>query len=94
MNQFDVIDVQGSLGVVVESDLLAPTRTVVAIPLMAEYPAARMLNPTIPVDGVPRILATRLIASVPKGLAKPTGQNAAEYRDEIIRAIDVMISGI
>jgi len=94
MNQFDVIDVQGALGVVVESHLLAPDRTVVAIPLMTDYPAGRWLNPTIAVGGVSYVLATRLIASIPKGLAKPTGEDVAGYRDEIIRAIDVMISGI
>lgn len=94
MNQFDVIDVQGSLGVIVESHLLAPDRTVVAVPLMTDYPAARLLNQTIPVDGVSYVLATRLIASIPKGLAKPTGTNLADYRDEIVRSIDVMISGV
>lgn len=94
MNQFDVIDVQGDLGVIVESHLLAPDRTVVAIPLMMNYPVARLLNPTITVDGVSYALATRLIASIPKGLAKPTGENVSESRDEIIRAIDVMISGV
>ena len=94
MNQFDVIDLQGNLGVVVESHLLAPDKTVAAIPLMADYPAVRLLNPTVPVDGVPYVLATRLIASIPKGLAKPTGENVAECRDDIIRAIDVMISGV
>ncbi len=94
MNQFDVIDVQGSRGVVVESHLLAPDRTVVAIPLMTQYPAARLLNPTIPVEGIHYILATRLIAAIPKGLAKRTGENVTECRDDIIRAIDVMISGV
>lgn len=94
MNQFDVIDVQGSLGVIVESHLLAPDKTVVAIPLMTDYPAARLLNPIIEIEGVPYVLATRLIASIPKGLAKPIGANVSESRDEIIRAIDVMISGI
>ena len=94
INQFDVIDVQGSLGVVVESHLLAPDRTIVAIPLMTDYPAGRLLNPTIPVGGESYVLATRLIAAIPKGSAKPTGENVAECRDGIIRAIDVMISGI
>ena len=94
MNQFDVIEVQGELGVVVESHLLAPAKTVVAIPLMTDYPAGRFLNPTITVGGVSRVLATRLISSIPKGLAKPTGENVAGCRDEIIRAIDVMISGV
>jgi len=94
MNQFDVVEVQGELGVVVESHLLAPAKTVVAIPLMTNYPAGRLLNPTITVGGVSHVLATRLIASIPKGLAKPTGENVTGCRDEIIRAIDVMISGV
>jgi len=94
MNQFDVIDVQGSLGVIVESHLLAPDKTVVAIPLMRDYPTARLLNPTFTVDGMPYVLATRLIASIPKGLARPTGDNVARCRDDIIRAIDVMVSGV
>lgn len=94
MNQFDVVDVRGSLGVVVESDLLAPAKTVVAIPLLTDYPAARGLNPAIPFEGVSHILATRLVASIPKGLARPTGENVARHRDEIVRALDIMVSGV
>lgn len=94
MNQFDVIDVQGSLGVVVESDLLSPGRTVVAIPLIADYPAGRLLNPTIRVDGAPYVLATRLVAAIPKASARHTGFDAADHRDDITRAIDVMVSGV
>lgn len=94
MNQFDVIEISGTLGVVVESDLLSPTKTVVAIPLLRDYPADRLLNPTLKIDGVSYVLATRLIASIPKSVARPSGNNVAEHRDDIIRAIDVMVSGV
>lgn len=94
MNQFDVVDVQGTLGVIVESDLLSPTKTVVAIPLLPDYPAGRLLNPTIEIGGVAHVLATRLISAIPKGSAKPTGHSVADRRDDIIRAIDVMVSGV
>lgn len=94
MNQFDIIDVQGTLGVVVESDLLSPTKTVVAIPLLTDYPAGRLLNPTMKIKGTSHVLATRLIASIPKGQASPTGHSVAQHRDDIIRALDVMVSGV
>lgn len=94
VNQFDVIEIQGTLGVIIESHLLAPAKTVVAIPLLAGYPAVKLLNPEIVVAGIPYVLATRLIASVPKASAKPAGHNVVEHRDDIIRALDVMVSGI
>ncbi|MCR8827996.1 CcdB family protein [Pseudosulfitobacter koreensis] len=93
LTRYDVAEYNGISMVVVESDLLPPDASVVVIPLLSDYPAVRHLNPEIQCDGRRLILATRLIAGVRRSRLRHTG-NVADQRDQITRAVDVLMSGV
>ena len=98
MAAFEVHALRGGGGLVVDvqSDLLDPFETRVAIPLidLEHAPQApRRLNPVLEVDGRPLILATHLIAAVPRAeLGRPVGSLARE-RDQIRAALDMLFLG-
>lgn len=93
LSRYDVARYQGVLMVVVESDLLPPDPAVVVIPLLADYPAVKLLNPQIEVDGLHLVLATRLIAAVRRSSLERTG-TVADQGDLITRAVDVLMAGV
>lgn len=93
LTRFDVMEYDGVLMVVVESDLLPPDPSVVVIPLLSDYPAVRHLNPEIRVEGRRFILATRLIAAVRRTSLRRTG-TVADQGDLVTRAIDVLMAGV
>lgn len=93
LKRFDIAEYNGVAMVVVESDLLPPDPAVVVIPLLADYPAIRHLNPKITHRGRRLILATRLLAAVRRSRLHPAG-SAAEQGDEITRAVDVLLGGV
>ena len=79
--------------VVVESDLLPADSSVVVIPLIADYPAVKKLNPEILYGGKRLVLATRLIGAVRRSSLTRTGK-LANQGDSITRAVDVLMSGV
>ena len=92
--RFDVAQYGSAHMVVIESDLLpADAAVVVVIPLLPDYPAVRHLNPEIALEGRSLILATRLIAAVRRNSLRRVG-NVADHADRIIRAVDVLMSGV
>lgn len=93
LSRFDIVEHGGVAMVVVESDLLPPDPAVVVIPLLPDYPAVRHLNPEIRHGERRLILATRLIAAVRRSALRRTGSAAAQ-RDDITRAVDVLMGGV
>ena len=93
LKRFDIAAHAGVRMVVVESELLPPDPAVVVIPLLQDYPAVRGLNPTIELEGVAYVLATRLIASVRRAALHRVG-SAAPQADKITRAVDVLMAGV
>ncbi|MGR3590957.1 MAG: CcdB family protein [Limimaricola soesokkakensis] len=93
LSRFDVMEYDGVLMVVVESDLLPPDPSVVVIPLLSDYPAVRHLNPEIRIEGRRFVLATRLIAAVRRTSLRRTGA-VADQGDLVTRAIDVLMAGV
>ena len=93
LSRFDIAMYRDVTMVVVESELLPPDPAIVVIPLLRDYPSVRFLNPTILVGTNRLILATRLIAAVRRAELQRTG-SAADYRDDITRAIDVLMGGV
>ncbi|MBK9345841.1 MAG: CcdB family protein [Burkholderiales bacterium] len=79
--------------VVVENDLLPPDPAVVVIPLLADYPAVKDLNPVLVHDGQSWVLATRLIAAVRRSSLRRVG-SVADQGDRISRAVDVLMAGV
>jgi toxin CcdB len=82
----------------VQSRLLEGLATRVVIPLLSRAAAPRIpmktLNPLLPFKGGDFVLMTRNMASIPMArLGHAAGTLAAE-RDQIVRAIDALLSGI
>lgn len=93
LRRFDVAEHNGVSMVVIESDLLPADASVVVIPLLSSYPAVRNLNPEIQHGGERLVLATRLIAAVRRSRLERTG-DVADQGDLIIRAVDILMTGI
>jgi toxin CcdB len=82
----------------IQSGLLDELKTRVVIPLLHRDQAPNKLigtlNPCLRIDGREFVLMSQMIASMPVAeLARPAG-TAIGYRDEIVRAIDTIISGL
>jgi toxin CcdB len=92
LSRFDTVTQGGVDFVVVESHLLPPSRAVIAIPLVPDYPVIRGLNPTIMHDGRQLVLATRLIGPIRRASLRRTG-SVADQADRITRAIEVLMEG-
>jgi toxin CcdB len=93
LTRYDVAEYSGVKMVVVESDLLPPDPAVVVIPLLADYPAVKELNPVLVHDGQSWVLATRLIAAVRRSSLRRVG-SVADQGDRINRAVDVLMAGV
>ena len=93
LKTYDIAEHGGIAMVVVESDLLPPDPAIVVIPLLADYPAIRGLNPMIDVRGRGLVLATRLITSVRRAPLRRIGSATAQA-DEITRAVDILMAGV
>ena len=82
----------------VQSDLIEDLGTRIVVPL---YPAATMkgktlrtLTPIVEIDGKPYAMMTPQLAGVPKKLLGAAAADLSSRRDEIIAAIDLLITGI
>ncbi len=96
--RYDVFSDQlGHLLVDVRADELERFGNRVLVPLLpwrsAPRPLPPALNPVLDVDGAFLVLMTQLIAAVPRKEFQYPVTNVAQYRDEIIRALDVLLTG-
>lgn len=99
MARFDVHPTpRGGRGYVVDvqAGLLEDLGTRVVAPLLSERAAPKLirdLNPVFEIDGKPHVMVTQAIASVPtKELGRPVA-SLAGHRDEITRALDILLIG-
>jgi toxin CcdB len=96
MARFDLHHAADGYVVDVQSELLDHLQTRVVIPLMPPHrvPAAMDgLHPRVTVAGEELILATQLLAAVPRRvLGRPVG-SVADARDAIDRALDLLLTG-
>jgi toxin CcdB len=82
-----VVDVQSPHLDYLESRIVVPLR------LRAEVKPVTELHPSVRIDGDVYVLMTHALASVRRrDLGHPVG-GLAEHRDEIARALDVLITG-
>jgi toxin CcdB len=81
----------------VQNDLLGALATRVVVPLVKatvlERPA-RYLNPTFEVEGVRVVMSTPELAGVLRSVIGDRVCSLADRRDDVIRALDVLISGV
>ena len=98
MAQFDVFQNPEGSGYLldVQSDLLDGLSTRLVIPLLpalqAPKPAAR-LNPVVNIKDEAHVMATQFMAAVPQKLLTTHVASAAQMRDEITAAIDMLTHG-
>ena len=81
----------------VQADMLGVLATRVVIPLYhaAAMPRpARHLNPVVEIDGKSMVLSTAELAGVPVSMLGDAVGNLADYRDDIIAALDFVFTGI
>lgn len=80
----------------VQSDYLSGFPTRVVVPLVASEQVKKLphrLNPLFQIDGAGMIMMTEQLASVPKAALGREVTSLAKYRDEIVAAIDFLITG-
>jgi toxin CcdB len=97
MARFDVHRLPNGAAVVdVQADLLFSLATRVVVPLLPQ-PAlpkpVRDLNPILNLGGIPHILLTQAIASVPRAELGPPLATLAPQQDAITRALDTLLTG-
>jgi toxin CcdB len=82
----------------IQSRLLDEMSTRVVIPLIPKPQApaipARTLNPAFAIDGAEHVLMTQNMAAVPLTELRVSVGTLASHRDEIIRAVDALLSGL
>jgi toxin CcdB len=96
--QFEIFRPAGNvLVVVIQSDLLEAMQTRVVAPLLPAGAAGQPmsgLNPSLVVDGQSFVLMPQLAATLTLAeLGRPVGSLAAA-RDSIVRAVDILLSGV
>ena len=100
MARFDVHPMpRGGEGYVVDvqADLLSHLSTRIVVPLLPEAAVPRPigeLNPVYDVRGVPHVLMTQAIASIPGRELKRSVFGFAEHQDSITRALDLLLVGL
>lgn len=97
MAQFDLYRLDGGQLVVdLQTDLIGVDASRVVAPLREEgrYVAFPGLTPVVEVDGVRWIVRVQELAAVPGAeLRNPVGSLAA-HRDDLKRALDILIDGL
>ena len=81
----------------VQADLLRHLNTRLVIPLLPRGRAptpARTLNPVYKIGGTDYVLATQFMSAVKSAELGPAIANLSDHRDEIIRAIDLLLTGV
>jgi len=83
-----IIDVQARL-----LDHLVTRAVVPLLPLTTGPAPIRDLNPVFDINGEPHVMVTQAIATAPVRELKRAIASLAAYRDEITRALDVLLTG-
>ncbi len=98
MPRFDVHRLPSGTQVInIQTDLLDHLATRAVIPLLPFAQSPRPiagLNPVLDLAGIPHVLLTQAIASVPtRELARPIA-SLAHRHDDILRAIHILLTGL
>lgn len=98
MPQFDVHrQADGGLLLDCQADLLRHLTTRLVVPVMplGQAPVqARRLNPTFRIDGRDLSMVTQYAASLPVAELGPVVASFPDRHDEIVRAFDMLLTGI
>jgi toxin CcdB len=101
MARLDVYPTPGKSGVGyvvdVQADILSGLATRVVVPLIPESALsiiAQDLNPVFVIEGARHVLLTQAIATVPRRELRHGVASLLEYRDIVLRALDILLTGI
>jgi len=81
----------------IQVDFLRDLPTRVLVPLVRDIPGAqptRHLNPSFEIDGERLVLLTDQLAALPAKVLAPAVASVASRRDEIVAALDFLVTGI
>ena len=81
----------------VQAVLLSHLRTRAVVPLLRQKeapPPIRDLNPVFEIEGVPHVMLTQAIASVPVSEMREAVTSLSDHRDDITRALDILLTGL
>jgi toxin CcdB len=97
MARFDVYELTGNRGWVVDcqSDLLSHFNSRFVVPLLPASkagPSIPRLTPTFQIDGKTMVMATHLAVSIPVKVIMRTVSSLKPESDQVIGAIDALIS--
>lgn len=87
----------GGYVVDIQAPLLAHLKTRVVIPLLPHDTAplpAKGLNPIFELGGADHVLATQFMSAVMTSELGPPMGSLRQHRDEIIRAVDIVLTGV
>ncbi|MFN0115147.1 MAG: CcdB family protein [Paracoccaceae bacterium] len=98
LRQFDCVRLpNGSLVVVLQDDIVSNLAGRVVAPLVSPdrlEPVTRGLNPVVYVDGRTWRVKVELTSAVPLKSLSPAIANVGHQRDEMIRALDLLFTGV
>lgn len=98
MSRFDLYKARVGDGYVLDlqTDLLEVQSTRMVAPVLPADQVARRiktLHPEVEVNGKPFVMATHLMAAVPKTALQNPVANLADHADDITRALDLLFQG-
>jgi toxin CcdB len=77
----------------IQNDMLDHLKTRVVIPLVALDHPATHLNPAVEIEGRAMMLSTQEMAGVPVSVLGERVVSLAERRDELVHAVDFLVTG-
>jgi len=78
----------------IQNDFLDHLSTRIVIPLYVGDKPAGTLTPLVEIEGQELTMATQELAAIPRRVLSSRVTNVANSRDEIIAALDLLITGI
>ena len=96
MSKFDVYRTEGGYLLDIQADFLNHLGTRVVVPLLPTQttpPAAKGLNPIFRIEDDEVVMATQLLAAVPRSMLKSSVTNLSNQHDKIVAAVDFLMQG-
>jgi toxin CcdB len=96
MPKFDVYRTEGGYLLDIQADFLNYLGTRVVVPLLptgTTPPPAKGLNPIFRIEDDEVVMATQLLAAVPRSMLKTSVANLSSQHDKIVAAVDFLMQG-
>jgi toxin CcdB len=97
MAQFDVLKFEGGYALDCQADILSHLHTRFIVPLRTRNtgsPAKSRLNPMFEIDGEQAVMMTEFASTVFQKNLGPRVTSLKSQHDDIIAALDVLITGV